>query len=52
MSKLLSRKLLVFLVATVALFMGVLDTGSFVAIAAVYMGTQGVVDALAAKDAD
>jgi hypothetical protein len=44
MSKWISRKLLVFFIATIALMMGNLDSSDWVTIATVYIGTQGVAD--------
>lgn len=43
-SKFVSRKLLVFIVASVGLFLGVLQGSDWTIIAGVYIGTQGVVD--------
>tara|TARA_R100000935_G_scaffold57990_1_gene93459 strand:+ start:3137 stop:3325 length:189 start_codon:yes stop_codon:yes gene_type:complete len=43
----ISRKLMVFLVASFALFSETLTSGDWVTIAAVYIGTQGVIDAIA-----
>ena len=42
----LSRKLLVFGVASWGLFAGVITSQDWVTIAAVYIGTQGVIDAI------
>ena len=42
----ISRKLMVFVVASVGLFWGTLTSGDWVTIAAVYIGTQGVIDAI------
>jgi hypothetical protein len=42
-----SRKLFVFAVASFALFSGTLTSTDWVTIAAVYIGTQGVIDAIA-----
>jgi hypothetical protein len=44
MSKWISRKLLVFFIATIALMLGNLDSSDWVTIATVYIGTQGVSD--------
>ena len=41
-----SRKLLVFLVSCFGLFSGQLNSSDWVTIAAVYIGTQGVIDAV------
>jgi len=46
LNRYLSRKLLVFLVACFGLFAGQLDSSDWVTIAAVYIGTQGVIDAI------
>lgn len=46
LNRYLSRKLLVFLVACFGLFAGKLDSSDWVTIAAVYIGTQGVIDAI------
>ena len=46
LNRYLSRKLLVFLVACFGLFSGQLDSNNWVTIAAVYIGTQGVIDAV------
>ena len=43
----LSRKLMVFFIASIGLFSGTLVSGDWVTIAAVYIGTQGVIDAIA-----
>tara|TARA_R110001632_G_scaffold174509_1_gene294081 strand:- start:158 stop:337 length:180 start_codon:yes stop_codon:yes gene_type:complete len=42
----LSRKLMVFFIASIGLFSGTLVSGDWVTIAAVYIGTQGVIDAI------
>ena len=42
-----SRKLMVFVVASVGLFSATLTSSDWVTIAAVYIGTQGVIDAIA-----
>jgi len=44
LSKVISRKLLVWGTATVALFMEVVPSSDWVAIALVYIGSQGAVD--------
>tara|TARA_R110000772_G_scaffold26977_1_gene69066 strand:- start:1159 stop:1344 length:186 start_codon:yes stop_codon:yes gene_type:complete len=41
-----SRKLMVFVVASFGLFSGTLGSSDWVIIAAVYIGTQGVIDAI------
>jgi len=41
-----SKKLSVFVVACFGLFSGTLNSGDWVTIAAVYIGTQGVIDAV------
>jgi hypothetical protein len=43
-NKFVSRKLLAFVIATVALFTGVLISGDWVVIAAVYIGAQAATD--------
>tara|TARA_R110000744_G_scaffold148412_1_gene261473 strand:+ start:9 stop:191 length:183 start_codon:yes stop_codon:yes gene_type:complete len=43
----ISRKLMVFAVASFALFSGTLTSSDWVIIAAVYIGTQGAIDAIA-----
>lgn len=42
----LSRKLMVFFIASIGLFSGTLISGDWVTIAAVYIGTQGAIDAI------
>ena len=42
-----SRKLMVFVVASIGLFWGALTSSDWVTIAAVYIGTQGAIDAIA-----
>lgn len=44
LSKYLSRKLMVFIVASFGLFSGTLVSGDWVILATVYIGTQGAVD--------
>lgn len=44
LSKYLSRKLMVFLIASFGLFSGTLISGDWVILATVYVGTQGAVD--------
>ena len=47
MGKVASRKLWAWLSATVALFAGALDGHEWVVVTAVYIGTQGAIDAIA-----
>ena len=42
----ISRKLMVFVVASFGLFSGTLTSSDWVTIAAVYIGTQGMIDAI------
>lgn len=42
--KLYSRKLLAFFVATAALWLGVIDQGTWQGVAITYLGAQGLVD--------
>ena len=44
LSNYLSRKLMVFLIASAGLFTGTLQSGDWVILATVYIGTQGAVD--------
>lgn len=46
LNRYLSRKLLVFLISCFGLFSGQLDSSDWVTIAAVYIGSQGVIDAV------
>jgi len=46
LDKKISKKLSVFLVATVLVASGQLTSGDWVTIATVYIGTQGVIDAV------
>ena len=46
LSKYVSRKLMVFAVACFGLFSGTLTSTDFVTISTVYIGTQGVIDAV------
>ena len=46
LNKWLSRKLLVFVTSAVALFLGKIPGDSWVIISAVYIGTEGVIDAV------
>tara|TARA_R110001632_G_scaffold33723_1_gene86478 strand:+ start:10 stop:189 length:180 start_codon:yes stop_codon:yes gene_type:complete len=47
LKKYVSRKLMVFVVASVGLFSATLTSSDWVTIAAVYIGTQGAIDAIA-----
>jgi len=47
LKKYVSRKLMVFVVASFGLFSQTLTSSDWVTIAAVYIGTQGVIDAIA-----
>jgi hypothetical protein len=47
LNKYVSRKLMVFVVASVGLFSATLTSSDWVTIAAVYIGTQGAIDAIA-----
>jgi hypothetical protein len=42
-----SKKLMVFFVASFGLFSGTLTSSDWVTVSAIYLGTQGVIDALA-----
>ena len=44
LAKVVSRKLLAWVVGTVALFVGDVDAGSWVTMSCVYIGTQGAAD--------
>ena len=44
LNKYLSRKLMVFFIASFGLFSGTLDSSDWVMLATVYIGTQGAVD--------
>ena len=46
LNRYVSRKLMVFVVASFGLFSGTLTSSDWVIIAAVYIGTQGVIDAI------
>jgi len=46
LNKYVSRKLMVFVVASLGLFWGTLNSQDWVTIAAVYIGTQGAIDAI------
>ena len=46
LSKLVSRKLLVFFIACIGLFTGNVDSGDWTIIAGVFLGTQGVIDSI------
>ena len=47
LKKYVSRKLIVFVVASVGLFSATLTSSDWVIISAVYIGTQGAIDAIA-----
>lgn len=47
LNRYISRKLMVFVVASFGLFSQTLTSSDWVTIAAVYIGTQGVIDAIA-----
>jgi hypothetical protein len=47
LNRYVSRKLMVFIVASFGLFSGTLISSDWVTIAAVYIGTQGAIDAIA-----
>ncbi len=47
LSRYISRKLMVFVVASFGLFSETLTSSDWVIIAGVYIGTQGVIDAIA-----
>ena len=44
MKKIFSRKLLAFIVATAALWLGTIDQATWQAVAMTYLGAQGLVD--------
>ena len=44
LNKYLSRKLMVFFIASFGLFLGNLESSDWITIATVYIGTQGAVD--------
>lgn len=46
LDKRVSKKLSVFIVATILITLGQLTSGDWVTIATVYIGTQGVIDAV------
>jgi hypothetical protein len=46
LNRYVSRKLMVFAVASTGLFWGALTSSDWVTIAAVYIGTQGAIDAI------
>ena len=46
LNRYVSRKLMVFVVASLGLFWGALTSADWVTIAAVYIGTQGAIDAI------
>ena len=47
LNRYVSRKLMVFVVASFGLFSGTLTSSDWVIIAGIYIGTQGVIDAIA-----
>ena len=47
LNRYVSRKLMVFVVASFGLFSGALTSYDWVIIAGIYIGTQGVIDAIA-----
>jgi hypothetical protein len=47
LNRYVSRKLMVFVVASFGLFSGTLTSSDWVIISAVYIGTQGAIDAIA-----
>jgi hypothetical protein len=47
LNRYVSRKLMVFIVASFGLFSATLTSSDWVTIAAVYIGTQGAIDAIA-----
>jgi hypothetical protein len=47
LKKYVSRKLMVFVVASFGLFSGTLTSSDWVIIAGIYIGTQGAIDAIA-----
>ena len=47
LNRYVSRKLMVFVVASFGLFSSTLNSSDWVTIAAVYIGTQGAIDAIA-----
>ena len=47
LKKYVSRKLMVFVVASVGLFSATLTSSDWVIIAGIYIGTQGAIDAIA-----
>jgi len=46
LNRYVSRKLMVFVVASLGLFWGTLTSSDWVTVAAVYIGTQGAIDAI------
>lgn len=46
LNRYLSRKLMVFIVASLGLFWGTITSSDWVTVAAVYIGTQGALDIL------
>lgn len=47
LNRYVSRKLMVFVVASIGLFSGTLTSSDWITVAAVYIGTQGAIDAIA-----
>ena len=47
LNRYVSRKLMVFVVASIGLFWGTLTSSDWITVAAVYIGTQGAIDAIA-----
>lgn len=47
LKKYVSRKLMVFVVASVGLFSATLSSSDWVIVAGIYIGTQGIIDAIA-----
>lgn len=47
LNRYVSRKLMVFVVASFGLFSGTLTSSDWITVAAVYIGTQGAIDAIA-----
>ena len=46
LKKYVSRKLMVFVVASVGLFSATLSSSDWVIVAGIYIGTQGIIDAI------
>lgn len=49
LNKLVSRKLVVWVVATIAMFSGPVNADQWIIVSSIYLGLQGVQDTLAAK---